>query len=204
MEADQADRLRNLGAIVTAGSLSGESSAKSAFNEFLLFLRQSEPGICPTESDINEISDWRVFNQDIVGRFPDFLLKKKGVAQKTTEAYLSHLKAYCKRKFPTANITAFEDAFYSKLRANAKKLYINQHMEAGTTMVKHVAKMTTHDLQIFCTILTTRNSEDDSALRCFLLLQWHAFGRVGEVSALKWSQFRFWSGDVVQTMQVSR
>jgi integrase len=201
-EPSQAPRLRNLAKHVNKGTLDGERTAKNAFNCFLEYLKKHEPSLNVDVINVEEIHDPEFFSEDIVGRFPDYLLQVHGAAEKTYEKYITHLKGYCQRRYPGVYFPIFEGKKYTDLRGKAKREFVHHAAETGTPMVQHSEKMKPGDLTIFCTILVKANTSKAMYLRCFILLQWHAFGRVSEVTALKWSQFRYWSGDVVRTMQV--
>lgn len=186
-----------------------EKTAINKFNKFLSeYYNKEDPVRCPY-THIDQITDPLFFGEETIGAYTPYLHEIDGMAKNTTDTYLSHLKMFVIRKFPNQDTSFFEHDRYSQLRRNTGRRFIDHHAKAGTKVVQHAVKMSPRDLSTFSEFLFAYAGGMDGiqglrypcSIRCLLLLQWHAFGRIVEIASLKWSQIGYHDGTTIKTLK---
>ena len=100
------------------------------------------------------------YTNDVIWKFADYLLKVKKFGKcGTALGYISHIRIYLDSSYE-GTILPFlvGDSYYSKLRQNILKHYMERCSKNGEKLVDSAPPMTKEDLKIICMRLLSRNS----------------------------------------------
>ena len=101
-----------------------------------------------------------IFTNDVIGKFADYLVKVKKIGKGGTAlVYISHIRIHLESSYD-GTILPFlvGDSYYSKLRQNILKHYMERCSKNGEKLVDSAPPMTKEDLKIICMRLLSRNS----------------------------------------------
>ena len=101
-----------------------------------------------------------IFTNDVIGKFADNLVKVKKIGKGGTAlVYISHIRIHLESSY-AGTILPFlvGDSYYSKLRQNILKHYMERCSKNGEKLVDSAPPMTKEDLKIIRMRLLPRNS----------------------------------------------
>ena len=84
--AANAAGLTNLATALTQSQRKLQRSTLTNFNEFLVYMRANEPDLCAV-NHYSQIADGEFFTIELIGKFPTFMLQKKGLKGKVINNY---------------------------------------------------------------------------------------------------------------------
>ena len=188
--------------LVDVGDLSGKSSASARktalinFNMFLEYIFTKDSCNYPHKSFSMSIPPG-FFTKDVIGKFADYLVKVKKIGKcGTALGYISQVRIHLESSYE-GTILPFlvGDSYYTKLRQNVLKHYMERCSKNGEKLVDSAPPMTKEDLKIICMRLLSRNSPTANEDRCLICHQFQLIGRVSEPGKAKKSDYNYVHND---------
>jgi hypothetical protein len=182
-EDEDDDDLVQLAGKKSNSSMRKEKLALSLFRDFLIHINHEE---FPTIDHIPEefLKDCTKI-RELIGLFPDFLIKKKGFkTQEYLLATVGKVKSYLAYKFPRENSWC-EETWYRNFRSQIYR----EAEENGLHPAKESDKMTTDEIEDLCRELVGQNTSDGFRNRSLLVFTWQAVGRITEVVSMEYPDF---------------
>ena len=192
---DDADIFENVGDRIGKAVLKKRATVLTAFNQFLMRI-----GYVPNNFDelsTNQLNNFR----DVMGQFPDYLMKVRKISNiKSNQNYISCIKEMIISRAPNSDIV--QGAWYTRLRTNIEKMYVQAAMDNGTTLYTDSNYTNEHDLATLCRSLITDNTAISISMRSLLCFEWYCHGRINEVAEhLHSSKFDAYFGNGIRCMK---
>lgn len=161
---DDADIFENVGDRIGKAVLKKRATVLTAFNQFLMRI-----GYVPNNF------------RDVMGQFPDYLMKVRKISCiKSNQNYVSCMKEMIISRAPNSDIV--QGVWYTRLRTNIEKMYVQAAMDNGTTLHKDSNYTNENDLVTLCRSLITDNTAISISMRSLLCFEWYCHGRINEVA----------------------
>ena len=161
---DDADIFENVGDRIGKAVLKKRATVLTAFNQFLMRI-----GYVPNNFDelsTNQLNNFR----DVMGQFPDYLMKVRKISNiKSNQNYISCIKEMIISRAPNSDIV--QGAWYTRLRTNIEKMYVQAAMDNGTTLYTDSNYTNEHDLATLCRSLITDNTAISISMRSLYILK---------------------------------
>ena len=172
---DDADIFENVGDRIGKAVLKKRATVLTAFNQFLMRI-----GYVPNNFD--DLSTHQLTNfRDVMGQFPDYLMKVRKISCiKSNQNYVSCMKEMIISRAPNSDIV--QGVWYTRLRTNIEKMYVQAAMDNGTTLHKDSNYTNENDLVTLCRSLITDNTAISISMRSLLCFEWYCHGRINEVA----------------------
>ena len=83
-----------------------------------------------------------------------------------------------------SNSDIVQGAWYTRLRTNIEKMYVQAAMDNGTTLYTDSNYTNDHDFATLCRSLITDNTAITISMRSLLYFEWYYHGRRNEVACI--------------------
>ena len=127
----------------------------------------------------NQLNNFR----DVTGQFPDYLMTVRKISCiKSNQNYISCIKEMIISRVSNSDIV--QGAWYTRLRTNIEKMYVQAAMDNGTTLYTDSNYTNDHDFATLCRSLITDNTAITISMRSLLYFEWYYHGRRNEVACI--------------------
>jgi hypothetical protein len=118
-----------------------------------------------------------------MGQFPDYLMKVRKISCiKSNQNYMFCIKEMIISRAPNSDIV--QGAWYTRLRTNIEKMYVQAAMDNGTTLYTDSKYTNEHDLVTLCRSLISDNTAIFISMRSLQCFEWYCHGRINEANLM--------------------
>jgi hypothetical protein len=184
--------LTDITAMKTSSQESGQNTAIKKFNEMIMKVGDQIFG------DDDQLSfehipatKWNKDGKKMMGLFADYM-RQEGLSLSANLGYCSAIKTHLVHKMENElNEGMFpggKGIWYTQLRSNITKAYIEACSKSNTAVAEHAPQMTEEDLLLVVSVLIDTSGIYAVADRCVLVMQWYLLGRISEMYNLSLRQ----------------